>query len=80
MKTAPLCVLVFLRRFLLKNLKCFIGLQVTRTAGSRQSVNSNNSSRQASLSPEGAEKKHSVMNESIEEVENNNENGHSEDI
>ena len=58
--------------------KCFIGVQVTRTAGSRQSVNSNNCSRQASLSPEGAEKKHSVMNESIEEVENNNENGHSD--
>ena len=28
--------------------------------------------------PEGAEKKHSVMNESIEEVENINENGHSD--
>ena len=28
--------------------------------------------------PEGADKKHSVMNEIIEEVENNNENGHSD--
>ena len=52
--------------------------QVTRSAGSRQSLSSNNCSRQVSLSPEAAEKKHSLRDESIEEVENNNENGHSD--
>ena len=77
----PLCVKVILCHFLLKYLlKCFICLQVTRTVGSRLSLNSNNCSRQASLSPEAAEKKHSIRDESIEEVENNNEaeNGHSD--
>ena len=34
---------------------------------------SNNCSRQVSLSPEVAEKKHSIRDESIEEIENNND-------
>ena len=53
-------------------------LQVTRTGSSRPSLSSNNCSRQVSLSPETAEKKHSIRDQSIEEVENNNEaaNGH----
>jgi len=45
--------------------------QVSRSASSRMS---NNCSRQVSLSPEIAEKKHSLRDESIEEIENNNDN------
>ena len=55
-----------------------IFIQVTRTGSSRPSLSSNNCSRQVSMSPETAEKKHSIRDQSIEEVENNNEaaNGH----
>jgi len=44
--------------------------QVSRSASSRMS---NSCSRQVSLSPEVAEKKHSIRDESIEEIENNND-------
>ena len=49
-------------------------IQVSRSSYSRVSVtNSNNASRQVSVSPESLEKKHSIRDESIEEVENNND-------